>query len=197
MNTIQKIGTIIATLATLATGSKAIADQYQQIDLARSTDETSLIRLGAGTTELPFGTEAYTLTDIIPGEETSHLSETTAITPIKKGIGPVADAVLSSNGDYLSAGVGYSGNFPLGAYGLAFYLPITTGDGPTFGLIGVKPINDRFSLEGFYLRQSLEGPDFYSGEIQANAKLKDGIEAFVTGVLTSEGNSARAGIRLK
>ena len=89
------------------------------------------------------------------------------------------------------------GNFPLGAYGLAFYLPITTGDGPTFGLIGVKPINDRFSLEGFYLRQSLEGPDFYSGEIQANAKLKDGIEAFVTGVLTSEGNSARAGIRLK
>lgn len=197
MNKIQKIGTVIATLATLAISNKAKADQYQQINLAINADKTSLVRIGAITNELPFGIENYTVMDIVPGKETTHLAETITIAPLTKGIGPVTDAVISSDGDYLSIGIGYSGKFPLDAYGLAFYLPFTTGDGSTFGLFGARPINDRFSLEGFYLRQFLKEPDFYSGEVQINTKLKKNIEVFVTGVLTSEENSARVGIRFR
>jgi len=193
----QTIKSILAGLAMLTTAGPTLADQENKIDLARSTDKTSLVRLATVTTELPLKTEAYTMTDIIPGEETSHASETTAITPLYQGFGPVTDVVLSSEGDYWNTGVGYSGQLPFGTLGAVFYTPFTTGDGPTFGAFGFRPINDDFSLEGFYLRQFLDGQDFYSGEIQGNVPLTEGIDAFATGAFTSEGNSARIGVRIK
>ena len=196
----SKLRSLIAGLATsavLLAPAVPKADQYKQIDLARDTNGINSVRVGAGTTELPFGTEAYTLMDIIPGEETAHMSETTAITPLVKGVGPVVDAVLSSDGDYLSAGIGYSGEFPLGVYGTAFYLPVTTGDGSTFGIAGVRPINDNLSLEGFYFRQFLDGDDYTWAEVQGNYSITENLDAILTGVHTSDGNSVRAGVRLK
>jgi len=146
---------------------------------------------------LPFGTEAYTITDIIPGKETSHFSETTAITPLVKGISLVADAVTSSYGDCLSTGIGYSGKFPLGTFGSAFYLPFTTGEGSTLMISGMKPINNKISLEGFYAHQFLNGDDFYWGEIQGNYGLTKNLDALLTGVFTPGETSLKFGIRLK